>query len=67
MATPNETEEDRVAHVAIFFDSGATYNGARHIVTDPLGLTIGERFEHEMFPDWGLLPAALLLDGAFHN
>lgn len=51
MATPNETEEDRVAHVAIFFDAQATYNGARHIVTDPLGLQVGARFEHEMFPE----------------
>lgn len=50
MATPNTSEEDRVAHVAIFFDARATYNGARHIVTDPLGLAVGAPFEHEMFP-----------------
>ncbi len=50
MATPNTSEEDRVAHVAIFFDANATYRSQPHIVTDPLGLAQGATFEHPMFP-----------------
>lgn len=50
MATPNETDEDRVAHVAIFFETSATYKKMPHIVTDPLGLQAGQKFEHELFP-----------------
>jgi ectoine hydroxylase-related dioxygenase (phytanoyl-CoA dioxygenase family) len=50
MATPNETDEDRVAHVVIFFEANATYNGASHIVTNPLKMEVGAPFEHELFP-----------------
>jgi ectoine hydroxylase-related dioxygenase (phytanoyl-CoA dioxygenase family) len=53
MATPNETEEDRVAHVVIFFEADATYKKQPHIVTDPLGLHEGAPFEHELFPRVG--------------
>jgi len=50
MATPNTTDEDRVAHVAIFFDQSATYSGRPHVVTNDLGLNQGGPFEHEVFP-----------------
>ena len=50
MATPNITDNPRVAHVVIFMDATTTYDGKRHIVTDPLGLTVGELIEGELFP-----------------
>jgi ectoine hydroxylase-related dioxygenase (phytanoyl-CoA dioxygenase family) len=50
MATPNFTDEPRVAHVVIFTDAATTYDGRRHVVTDPLNLTAGQVLEHPMFP-----------------
>lgn len=50
MATPNLTDDPRVAHVIIYMDEGTTYTGAPHVVTDPLGLQPGQRMDHEMFP-----------------
>lgn len=50
MATPNLTNDPRVAHVVIFMDADAQFTGAGHVVTDPLGLTPSESFEHPMFP-----------------
>ena len=50
MATPNVSDSARVAHVVIFFDADASYTGAGHVVTDPLGLAVGGPFEHEAFP-----------------
>jgi ectoine hydroxylase-related dioxygenase (phytanoyl-CoA dioxygenase family) len=49
-ATPNLTDDPRIAHVAIYFDAETTYSGAGHVVTDGLGLTVGGSFEHELFP-----------------
>jgi ectoine hydroxylase-related dioxygenase (phytanoyl-CoA dioxygenase family) len=49
-ATPNLTDDPRIAHVAIYFDAEATYTGAGHVVTDGLGLTVGQPLEHELFP-----------------
>ncbi len=49
-ATPNLTDDPRIAHVAIYIDAGTTYTGAPHVVTDGLGLTVGEPLEHELFP-----------------
>jgi ectoine hydroxylase-related dioxygenase (phytanoyl-CoA dioxygenase family) len=49
-AGPNKTEAVREAFAIIYMPDGTTYNGQRHIVTDPLGLSIGERLEGEMFP-----------------
>ena len=49
-ATPNFTDEPRVAHAVIFMDADTHYSGARHVVTDPLGLAPGKPFEHELFP-----------------
>lgn len=51
MATPNLTDDPRVGHVIIFMERTTTYSGAPHVVTDPLGLTVGERIEGELFPD----------------
>jgi ectoine hydroxylase-related dioxygenase (phytanoyl-CoA dioxygenase family) len=50
MATPNLTDEPRVAHAIIYVDAETTYSGAPHPVTDPLGLRAGARLEHELFP-----------------
>ncbi|MFI7061562.1 phytanoyl-CoA dioxygenase family protein [Kribbella sp. NPDC050124] len=49
-ATPNLTDDPRIAHVAIYVDAEATYTGAPHVVTDGLGLTVGEPLDHELFP-----------------
>jgi phytanoyl-CoA hydroxylase len=49
-ATPNLTDEPRVAHAVIFMDADTHYSGAPHVVTDPLGLAPGKPFEHELFP-----------------
>ncbi len=49
-ATPNLTDDPRVAHVNIYVDAETTYTGAPHPVTDGAGLRVGERLEHELFP-----------------
>ncbi|MFF0269632.1 phytanoyl-CoA dioxygenase family protein [Kribbella sp. NPDC004536] len=49
-ATPNLTDDPRIAHVNIYFDAEATYTGAAHVVTDGLGLTVGAPPEHPLFP-----------------
>ena len=51
MATPNETDEPRVAHVVIFMDQTTTYVEKNHVVTDPLGLRPGDPLEGDLFPD----------------
>lgn len=51
MATPNHTDDPRVAHIVIFMEPSTTYDGKRHVVTDPLGLTVGEPLSGELFPD----------------
>ncbi len=50
MATPNLTDEPRVAHVVIYMDATTTYNGQPHVVTDPLNLEVGNLLEGEFFP-----------------
>ncbi len=50
MATPNMTDEPRVAHVIIFMDRGVRFSGQPHVVTDPLHLTVGDPIEGELFP-----------------
>tara|TARA_A100001037_G_scaffold37806_1_gene29215 strand:- start:817 stop:1569 length:753 start_codon:yes stop_codon:yes gene_type:complete len=40
-AGANLSEQWRVAHVVIFVDANAIYNGQGHIVTDPLDLPVG--------------------------
>jgi ectoine hydroxylase-related dioxygenase (phytanoyl-CoA dioxygenase family) len=49
-AGPNKTEAVREAIAVIYMPQGTTYNGQRHIVTDPLGLNVGERLEGDLFP-----------------
>lgn len=56
MATPNFTDEPRVAHVAIFMDANTTYANKPHPVTDPLELTDGRQLEEPMFPEVGGSP-----------
>jgi ectoine hydroxylase-related dioxygenase (phytanoyl-CoA dioxygenase family) len=50
MAGSNDTDVPRVAHIIIYMDAAATYNGAAHVVTDPLGLQPGDPLAGEMFP-----------------
>lgn len=49
-ANPNDTDEVRLAHVIVYVDRDLTYNGKPHVVTDPLGLTIGQHLPDEEFP-----------------
>lgn len=51
MATANDTDEPRVAHIVIFMDAETQYSGAPHIVTQPLGLSIGQPLSGELFPE----------------
>ena len=51
MATPNCTGDPRVAHIVIFMPRTTTYSGAAHVVTDPLGLSVGDALAGELFPD----------------
>lgn len=53
MATPNFTDEARIAHVVIWVDAQTTYTGAPHPVTQPLGLASGQLLEGELFPHVG--------------
>jgi ectoine hydroxylase-related dioxygenase (phytanoyl-CoA dioxygenase family) len=50
MATPNLTDDPRVAHIVIFMDARTTYTGTKHVVTDPLGLKAGQVLNGELFP-----------------
>jgi len=52
-ATPNLTDEARIAHVVIWMDAQTTYTGAPHVVTQPLSLEIGEPLGGELFPRVG--------------
>ena len=50
MATPNDTDDPRVAHVIIYLNEGTRYTRRRHVVTDPLGLEERQLLEGELFP-----------------
>ncbi len=50
MATPNRTDRARLAHVTVYMDADTTYAGTPHVVTDPLGLSAGDRLDGETFP-----------------
>lgn len=50
MALPNRTDLARIAHVNIYMDEATRYNGNPHVVTDPLGLSVGDRLDGETFP-----------------
>lgn len=54
MALANRTDRARLAHVNIYIDADTEYDGKPHVVTDPLGLTTGDRLDGETFPrPWG--------------
>jgi phytanoyl-CoA hydroxylase len=50
MANANVTETPRVAHIVIYMDAGATFNGKTHPVTDPLHLKPGDALDGKLFP-----------------
>jgi len=50
MANANETDEPRVAVAIIYMDADARYNGKKHVVTDPLGLSEGDALDQPQFP-----------------
>jgi ectoine hydroxylase-related dioxygenase (phytanoyl-CoA dioxygenase family) len=49
-ATPNFTDEPRIAHVVIYIDAETRYTGDPHPITDPLGLTPDSDWPDEFFP-----------------
>jgi len=55
MATPNITDEWRIAHVTIYMDAASTYSGKAHVVTDSYkkqvhALQPGDALDGEWFP-----------------
>ncbi len=51
MATPNLTNDPRIAHVVIFIDVETVFTGHRtHPITDGLDLKSGDRLEGPLFP-----------------
>ncbi len=50
MATPNFTDEPRVAHIIIYMDADTTFMKQGHPVTDPLHLEEGAPLDGELFP-----------------
>jgi phytanoyl-CoA hydroxylase len=49
-AGPNKSDGMREAFAIIYMPDGTSYDGTEHIVTDSLGLKVGEKLEGEMFP-----------------
>ncbi len=49
-AFANKTSLPRHAMVMIYFPDGVGYSGKKHMVTDPLNLTLGEPLAGETFP-----------------
>ncbi|GAA2119841.1 phytanoyl-CoA dioxygenase family protein [Actinomadura alba] len=55
-ATPNFTDDPRVAHVVIYVDADVTFAAEpSHVVTDRLGLTVGGPLPDEHFPRFGTI------------
>jgi ectoine hydroxylase-related dioxygenase (phytanoyl-CoA dioxygenase family) len=52
-AGPNKSTAMREAFAIIYMPDGTTYDGKKHVVTDPLGLNVGDRLEGELFPRVG--------------
>ncbi len=50
MATSNTTDVPRVAHIIIYMDADTTYNGNKHVITDPLQLKVGDPLDGDLFP-----------------
>lgn len=53
MATPNFTDDPRVAHIVIFMQADTQFAGRGHVVTDPLGLKVGDPLDADIFPRVG--------------
>lgn len=49
-AGPNRSDAMREAFAIIYMPDGTRYDGAQHVVTDPLGLEVGAALQGEMFP-----------------
>lgn len=49
-AVPNKSDTMREAFAIIYMPDGTQYDGKPHVVTNPLGLNVGENLEGEMFP-----------------
>ena len=49
-ATPNFTDEPRIAHVVIYIDAETRFSGGPHPLTDPLGLAPDADLPEEQFP-----------------
>ena len=50
MANSNITEVPRVAHITIYMDADTTFNGNKHVITDPLKLNVGDPLDGALFP-----------------
>ena len=50
MANSNISDVPRVAHIIIYMDADTTFNGSRHVVTDPLQLKPGDSLDADLFP-----------------
>ena len=50
VTSPNKSDGMREAFAIIYMPDGTKYDGKKHVVTDPLNLTIGDKLEGEMFP-----------------
>ncbi len=50
MASSNITEVPRVAHIVIYMDADTTFNGNRHVITNPLQLNVGDPLDADLFP-----------------
>ncbi|GAA2110091.1 phytanoyl-CoA dioxygenase family protein [Microlunatus panaciterrae] len=49
-ANSNDTDEFRYALVNIYVDAAATYNGKKHVCTDPFDLEVGRPLPDDEFP-----------------
>src|SRR5205823_11211068 len=49
-AGPNKSEQMREAFAILYMSDGTKYDGQKHVVTDLLGLKVGDKLEGEMFP-----------------
>ena len=50
MANANISDVPRVAHIIIYMDADTTFNGSKHVVTDPLQLKPGDPLDADLFP-----------------
>lgn len=50
MATPNSTDEPRIAHAIIYMDATTSYVKSPHLVTDALHLEEGQLLAGDLFP-----------------